>query len=114
MEDILDLYAEPYKPRYPVVCCDESPYQLVSEVRQPLPNSQAWQLAEDGGNGMRRVVDPKPGPASAEPSGGAPQHCRLGNPSECGTDQGQLAVYRPEGPAHTEAAISIIILVVDY
>jgi hypothetical protein len=37
MEDILDLYAEPYDPRYPVVCFDESPYQLVSEVRQPLP-----------------------------------------------------------------------------
>ena len=37
MEDILDLYAEPYQPRYPVVCFDESPYQLVSEVRQPLP-----------------------------------------------------------------------------
>lgn len=37
MEDILDLYAEPYDPQYPVVCFDESPYQLVSEVRQPLP-----------------------------------------------------------------------------
>jgi DDE superfamily endonuclease len=37
MEDILDLYAEPYDPRYPVVCFDESPYQLVSEVRRPLP-----------------------------------------------------------------------------
>jgi DDE superfamily endonuclease len=37
MEDILGLYAEPYDPRYPVVCVDESPYQLVSEARQPLP-----------------------------------------------------------------------------
>jgi DDE superfamily endonuclease len=37
MEAILDWYAEPYDPRYPVVCFDESPYQLVSEVRQPLP-----------------------------------------------------------------------------
>ena len=37
MEDILDLYAEPYDPQYPVVCFDESPYQLVGEVRQPLP-----------------------------------------------------------------------------
>ena len=37
MEDILDLYAEPYESRYPLVCFDESPYQLVSEVRQPLP-----------------------------------------------------------------------------
>jgi hypothetical protein len=37
MEDILDLYAEPYDPQYPVVCFDESPYQLVGEVRQPVP-----------------------------------------------------------------------------
>jgi hypothetical protein len=37
MEDILDWYAEPYDRRYPVVCFDESPYQLVSETRQPLP-----------------------------------------------------------------------------
>jgi hypothetical protein len=37
MEDILDLYAELYDPLDPVVCFDESPYQLVSEVRQPLP-----------------------------------------------------------------------------
>jgi hypothetical protein len=37
MEDVLDLYAEPYDAQYPVVCFDESPYQLVSEVRQPLP-----------------------------------------------------------------------------
>jgi transposase len=37
MEDILALYAEPYDPQYPVVCFDESPYQMISEVRQPLP-----------------------------------------------------------------------------
>lgn len=37
MEDVLDLYAEPYDPRHPQVCFDESPVQLVSETRQPLP-----------------------------------------------------------------------------
>jgi hypothetical protein len=37
MEDILALYAEPYDPRYPVVCFDESPYQMIREVCQPLP-----------------------------------------------------------------------------
>jgi len=37
MEDVLDLYAEPYDSHYPVVCFDESPYQLISEVRQPVP-----------------------------------------------------------------------------
>jgi DDE superfamily endonuclease len=37
MEDILDLYAEPYDPSHPLVCFDESPYQLVAETRQSLP-----------------------------------------------------------------------------
>jgi hypothetical protein len=37
MEDILDLYTELYDPQYSLVCFDESPYQLVSEVRSPLP-----------------------------------------------------------------------------
>jgi hypothetical protein len=37
MEDVLDLYAEPVDPTRPVVGMDECPYQLVEEVRQPLP-----------------------------------------------------------------------------
>ena len=37
MEDILDLYCLPYDCQYPVVCMDEKPYQLLDEVRQPLP-----------------------------------------------------------------------------
>jgi hypothetical protein len=36
MEEVLDLYAQPYDSRFPVVCFDESPYQLVGEVRHPL------------------------------------------------------------------------------
>jgi transposase len=37
MEDVLDLYAEPDDPRCPQVCFDESPVQLTSETRRPLP-----------------------------------------------------------------------------
>src|SRR5262249_48932409 len=37
MEDVLDLYAEPYDARSPVVCFDECPYQLIGEVRTPEP-----------------------------------------------------------------------------
>lgn len=37
MEDVLDLYAEPADPNRPVVCFDESPTQLIGEVRQPIP-----------------------------------------------------------------------------
>lgn len=36
MEDVLDLYAEPYNPRFPVVCFDERPYQFITETRKPL------------------------------------------------------------------------------
>src|SRR5262249_41212859 len=37
MEDVLDLYAEEPDPSRPVVCFDESPVQLIGEVRQPIP-----------------------------------------------------------------------------
>lgn len=37
MEEVLDLYARPYDPRRPVVCFDESPYQLIGEKRTPIP-----------------------------------------------------------------------------
>jgi hypothetical protein len=37
MEDVLDLYAEPPDPKRPVVCFDESPVQLIGEVREPIP-----------------------------------------------------------------------------
>jgi transposase len=37
MEDVLDLYAEAPEPKRPVVCFDESPTQLIGEVRQPIP-----------------------------------------------------------------------------
>jgi hypothetical protein len=37
MEDVLDLYSEAYDPKHPVVCLDESPYQLVSEKRTAVP-----------------------------------------------------------------------------
>ena len=36
MEDVLDLYAEAPDPTRPVVCFDESPTQLIGEVREPI------------------------------------------------------------------------------
>jgi hypothetical protein len=37
MEDVLDTYSRPYDPLVPVVCMDESNWQLVGEVREPIP-----------------------------------------------------------------------------
>ena len=37
MEDVLDLYAEPYEPKRPTVTFDETSKQLIGETRHPLP-----------------------------------------------------------------------------
>lgn len=39
MEDILEVYKQPYDPRYPVICMDESSKQLTKEVRSPIKAS---------------------------------------------------------------------------
>ena len=40
MEDVLDLYAEPYDPERPVVCFDETSKQLLAEKRSPIRPSR--------------------------------------------------------------------------
>ena len=37
MEQVLDVYKRPYDERFPVVCMDESPRQLIDEVKAPVP-----------------------------------------------------------------------------
>lgn len=36
MEHVLGVYRRPYDPKYPVVCLDEMPRQLIGETRLPL------------------------------------------------------------------------------
>ena len=37
MEDVLEVYSRPYDPTKPMVCMDEKPFQLLDEVREPIP-----------------------------------------------------------------------------
>ena len=37
MEDVLDLYQQPFSSDYSVICMDEKPYQLLDETRNPIP-----------------------------------------------------------------------------
>lgn len=37
MEDVLEVYARPFNPLFPVVCMDESSVQLIGEVSNPIP-----------------------------------------------------------------------------
>ena len=36
MEEVLETYAQPYDKRFPVVCMDEQPVQLLKETRVPI------------------------------------------------------------------------------
>lgn len=59
MEDVLDLYEEPYDKKRPVVCFDESPEQLIEQVRQPLapePGQPARYDVEYKRNGVRNLL----------------------------------------------------------
>ena len=47
MEDVLDLYAEPYDPNRPVVCFDETSTQFLADVRAPLPMQPGRPRRED-------------------------------------------------------------------
>jgi hypothetical protein len=37
MEQVLDTYEQPYNPKWPVVCFDERPCQLLGDVMVPIP-----------------------------------------------------------------------------
>jgi hypothetical protein len=37
MEKVLEVYKRPYDPRFPVICMDESPKQLIGETKTPIP-----------------------------------------------------------------------------
>jgi len=47
MEDILDLYEEPYDSVRPVLCFDERPCPLISDVRTPVAASPAHSARQD-------------------------------------------------------------------
>ena len=58
MEDVLDLYAEPYDPQRPVVCFDETSTQLLAETRPSLPPRPGLALRHDyeyRGEGTRNL-----------------------------------------------------------
>lgn len=47
MEEILELYADPFDAMRPVICFDESPHQLIKESRLPIPMQPGQPLRVD-------------------------------------------------------------------
>jgi hypothetical protein len=63
----LDLYAEAPDPKRPVVCFDESPVQLIGEVRQPIPAELVcWRRRRQSSIMRSLVMAPsRPGPPNS-------------------------------------------------
>lgn len=67
MEDILDLYAEPYNPKRPKVNFDESTKQLIQEKRQRLPSTPGhserydYEYERNGTRNMFMCCEPQAG-----------------------------------------------------
>ena len=67
MEDVLDLYAEPYDPERPVVCFDETSTQLLADIREPLPakpgrpGREDYEYRREGTRNLFLNCEPKAG-----------------------------------------------------
>lgn len=66
MERVLEVYERPYDPNWPVVCMDESPNQLIGEIRKPIKKSDGTNLIDyeykrNGTQSIFLAVEPKSG-----------------------------------------------------
>jgi hypothetical protein len=67
MEDVLELLAEPYDPKRPVVCFDEKPVQLLADprgsrpVRPRRPALQDYEYRREGTANIFMTVEPLKG-----------------------------------------------------
>lgn len=67
MEDVLDVYAEPYDPQRPKVNFDETSKQLIKEIRKPLPTQPGqpqrfdYEYERHGTRNLFLFVEPQAG-----------------------------------------------------
>ena len=67
VEDVLDLYAEPYDPQRPLVCFDETSTQLLADTRPPLraqpgrPARQDYEYRREGTRNLFLACEPLAG-----------------------------------------------------
>jgi hypothetical protein len=72
MEDILDLYEEPYDAKRPVICFDEKPYQLLDHSLEPIKafpgqiRREDYEYVRQGTCNIFVWVDPKSGRRQAK------------------------------------------------
>ena len=87
MEDVLDLYAEPYNPERPVVCFDETSTQMLADARPAIPVEPGrprrvdYEYRREGTRNLFMACEPLAGWRHVAVTGGAP---RWTSPIRCG------------------------------
>lgn len=66
MEEVLEVYERPYDEQHPVVCLDESPRQLIGEIRKGFVDSQGtrhvdYEYRREGVTDIFMIAKPKAG-----------------------------------------------------
>ena len=67
MEDVLDVYEQPYDEQYPVICYDEKPFEIISDIFEPLEMKQGvrkrydYQYERQGVYNILCAYEPKTG-----------------------------------------------------
>jgi transposase len=67
MEDVLDVYAQPYAADYPVVCFDERPCFLIEDTLAPLPTQEGkiakehYSYKKNGSCALLAAIEPQAG-----------------------------------------------------
>jgi transposase len=67
MEEVLDVYAQPYDPQYPVVCFDERPCFLIEDTLAPLPTREGriakehYSYQKNGSCALLATIEPLAG-----------------------------------------------------
>ena len=67
MEDVLEVYAQPYDPQYPVVCFDERPCFLIEDTLAPLPTQEGkiakehYSYKKNGSCALLAAIEPRAG-----------------------------------------------------
>ena len=88
IEDVLDLYGEPYDPNRPVVCFDETSTQLLAETRAPLlagpgrPRREDYEYVRAGTCNLFLSCEPKAVLRQAQEASGGGGPCRA-SPIKC-------------------------------
>src|SRR5215470_8691541 len=87
MEDVLEVYEQPYDPQQPVVCLDEKPITLHADVRPASPVAPGREARRDSAVKLVDVL------AGVSPAGA---NCPVGTVVISGDGAGDQTVGSPE------------------